>query len=76
METIKENYPKELKAILESAYEICMEGRVKRWRTCIVTNEVYFEGDNSIMFYLKFPCTLTVNKSIGGKLAVNPKQLF
>lgn len=47
MESMKENWLKELKAIPQSAYMLCMEDWVKRWSNCIVNDGAYFEGDKT-----------------------------
>lgn len=45
IEVIKEKAKKKLKLILAAAYKICMDEWSDRWRTSIISQGAYFEGD-------------------------------
>ena len=45
IEDIKENSWRELKSILENAFEKCLNDWIIRWYKCIISGGAYFEGD-------------------------------
>ena len=46
-EEIQENAIRELRAIIESAFQEAFQLRKKRWERCIASREDYFEGDGA-----------------------------
>ena len=49
IEEIKEKSKQELLAISKSAFQKGFEDWKKRWHKCIISEGVYFEGDNIVI---------------------------